>query len=76
MDTVLSTTTLLPPAEVAKRVGIAVPTMYAWIQAGMVRNTFDVLGRPVFTREEVEMVRALAERRRAATDSLRVKVEA
>ena len=63
-----SNSTLLRPGTVAELAGIARPTLYSWLDAGWVRNSFDAEGTPLFSKEDAELVRALAERRREAEE--------
>jgi len=71
-----STTTLYSPQAVAELAGIAPKTMYQWIARGLVKNTFDLQGRPIFTREEAAQIAALAEQRRQVAEAMRLPVSA
>jgi len=63
-----SNSTLFRPGTVAQMAEISRPTLYSWLDAGWVRNSFDAEGTPLFSKEDAELVKALAERRREAEE--------
>ena len=67
-----SATTLLPVSRVAEIAGIATPTLYSWLERGVVVPTHEAAGRPLFTKEAAQEIAALAEQRRELAEQWRL----
>ncbi len=67
-----SNTSLLTLGSVADAAGITRPTLYSWIEAGLVTPRFDVEETVVFTPQERDQVKALAKERAEHRSSLRL----
>lgn len=72
-----SNTTLLTIGKVADEAKVSRPTLYSWIEAGLVAPRFEVVGpksepTPVFTQQECQQVVALAEQREEHRSQLKL----
>lgn len=56
--------TLYGMAKVASIVDVSRPTLYAWIEAGLVKHRHNLDGAPLFTPNELARVAKVAQERR------------
>lgn len=64
--------TLFGVAKVASIVDVSRPTIYSWIEHGLVSHRYTVDGAPAFTPSECTKIARLAEQRRRAREKVRL----
>lgn len=64
--------TLFGVAKVASIVDVSRPTIYSWIEHGLVSHQHTVDGAPAFTPSECTKIARLAEQRRRVRDKVRL----